>query len=321
MSSLRGERNVWPPNQIVCLTTDSVLHLVDLTLHVIYLLFFMVYVLNPARSSGGRLTNESRSVCLVLYSASRIVKEGRNAPIPFYLTFFALLPFFPLAPKAYDFLYFHILLIAFGLHIIQLLVPHPPSAVLFVPSTAELPLSVMLQYLFESILIPVIAFFLPLFILSLYLIASSISIPFTLSTFSPAPDATRDAILTLAFVILILFFGLLASMTLQAPSFHAKSVYVPRNTKSWDTYGPTIGLSVRQTFFASIFYYSQPFFFPAPLNLIHFILVSVPFHSFRMIGRERQALRLKHLLETTLWCMLVIPLAVPFGVVWLWGLL
>lgn len=258
---------------------------------------------------------------MLVYSGSRIIKEPRKAPVSFYITFLVLLASFPLKPEAPDFPYITALLLAFGLHIIQLLVPLPPSPVLVMPSHLQFPLSDMLQHLFDSILLPVFAFFLPVFILTLFLLANSLSFPFTLNAILPAPAATRDAMLTLFFVLFILFLGLITQMILQTSSVHVKSGFGAANPTTWDAYGPTVGFSVRQSFFISASSYSQPFFFPAPLNLLRFFLISIPQHIMCLLGWKVRALQLRKVLETTLWCMFVLPFTVPFGVFWLWGLL
>lgn len=264
-----------------------------------------------------------RPVCLLAYSASRMIKELWNTPLAFFFTFFTLLTFVPYGPGASDFPYFAILLTAFGLHIIQLLVPHSPSPSFIMPATFSLPLSIMVAYLIDTILMPSFIFFIPVFLISVFLLADSLSFVAFLESIPTSPTSTRDAMLTLLLVLAVLLLGLIITLTLQVPTLRSKPTRtsVSGTPRMWDNYGSNIGLTVRQTFFKTVFSYSQPFFFPAPLNILQFAIVSIPYFLASLAGDQRQAIRLQNVLNSVLWTIFVMPLVAPFGILWFWGLI
>ncbi|THH10551.1 hypothetical protein EW145_g1256 [Phellinidium pouzarii] len=305
--------------------TPRVLHLIELTFFFGYLGIFTNYIMDPPYNSifENRPRPDYRSYYLMIYAASRILKGSWTSPVSFYLSLFAFVSSLPSTPEANDTSYTPLLL-SFSLHIIQLLVPQAPSSVTLIPQTFAFPLSVMLQDLITSIFIPAFFFFLPVFLVSFVLLSISVSDIFLAISNSmsldPAPANARLTLLTLLFILLILFFSLITSMVLSSPSRSPTFDSSPAIPRTWDMYGSNVSLSVRQHFLRSISIYSTPHFFPAPLNLLWIIMVYCPCTLLRMIHQKRWAVRIKGTVEPVLWKVAVMPLALVFGAFWAWGM-
>lgn len=73
-----------------------------------------------------------------------------------------------------------------------------------------------------------------------------------------------------------------------------------------------------QYFFRIVRHYSEPNFFPAPLNLLSFVLVSLPSYALCLCRQRRMAARLQETVKPFLWRLIAMPWGLLFGIAWLW---
>jgi len=305
------------------LTAPRVLHVVDLSVFLLYIGIASNYALKPATYNSDHSQNASdpRTVALLVYSVSRLLTTKWTQNIHFALMAFSIILSSNLSPGMNDSTYI-LFLLSLSIHVVQLQLPLYPSPILLFPSLRSLPISCIFHTIVTQIFIPAFLFFLPAFLIVSFLLSLSLSDVFILlrphAFFEPAPENARFAFVILGSLVLALFSCLITCMVLASPTTVAPS---RRAMLSWDAYGTKVGLATRQTFYHAVHHYSRPHVFPAPLNLLEILLVILPCTILRIFKRERWAKRVEHTLERVLWTFVVFPLAVCFGSIWLWGLL
>ncbi|KAI5119066.1 hypothetical protein M0805_001525 [Coniferiporia weirii] len=306
--------------------TPRVLFLMELALFFGYLGLVTNYIMNPPYHSifQDPPRPDYRSYCLMIYAASRILRGPRSTPISFYCIILAFISALPSTPEENDSSY-ALLLLGFLLHIIQLLLPYSPSPVFLAPRTFVFPLSVIFHNLVANVLTPAFLFFLPVFLILFFLLSFSVAdmvlaLGDLTTALDPAPASTRAALTLLFLILLVLFCCLVAYMVLYSPSHPPSTNSGPWVPKSWDAYGPNIGLSVRQHFLQSVSVCSDPYFFPAPLNLLWFILVRLPHKVLHLFRQGHLAARVSGTLEPVLWRLVVVPPALVLASIYAWGL-
>lgn len=299
-----------------------VLHLVELSLFVVYIGIASNYALDPAGYSDIRHANDvdPRSVALLIYSVSRLLTARWKQNIHFALTAISVMASKNFSPGMNDGTYI-LFLLSLSLNIVQLQLPVLPSPILLIPSSRTLPISCIFYTIITQIFIPALLFFLPVLLLVSLLLSLSLSDVFLLlqpeSFFGPAPENARFAFVMLGSLILALFSCLITCMVLASPT-----VSQPRRAVlTWDAYGTKVGLAARRTFFRAVQHYSRPYPFPAPLNLLEILFITIPSILLRALKREKMAHHFEHTLKRVLWTSLVLPLAICAASVWLWGLI
>ncbi|KLO13761.1 hypothetical protein SCHPADRAFT_940089 [Schizopora paradoxa] len=310
------------PGSYATIVAPRVLHLVDLSISVVYIGIASNYALDPAGYSNIRHADnvDPRSVLLLIYSVSRLLTAQWKQNIHFALTALSLMASKNLSPRMDDSTYI-LFLLSLSLNIVQLQLPVLPSPIFLIPSFRTLPISCILYTIISQIFIPALLFFLPVLLLVSVLLSLSLSDVFLLlqpqSFVGPAPENARFAFVMLGSLILALFSCLITCMVLASPTISQPR----RAVLTWDAYGTKVGLAARRTFFGAVHHYSRPYPFPAPLNILEILFVAIPCNTLRALKREKSANHLEYTLKRVLWTSLVFPLATCAASVWLWGLL
>ncbi|KAL5519511.1 hypothetical protein ACEPAH_1194 [Sanghuangporus vaninii] len=296
--------------------TPRVLHLIDLTTNLAYLLILAHYLMRPMPLyPADPPRRDYHFYCVAIYSACRILRDRWPSAMhgTFILTLVTLLSALPYMPRRQD-NSFNVLLFCFFMHIVQLLLPFSPSISLLTPRSVTFTVALMLQNLFAVVFIPALTFFVPIIFALLLILVASLNEIFMRVT----GLATFDLFLFSVWCSGLLFTCLTAYMTLSTSSFPPAEFHHPDVPASWNSYGPDVGISLRCRFCRLITAYSRRYFFPVPLNLIPVVLVYLP-RGILLIFRDKYlTARLKTTVEPAVWRIFVMPLTFIFGFVWLW---
>ncbi|KAH9946678.1 RNI-like protein [Amylocystis lapponica] len=256
--------------------TPRVMHTVDFIFRLLYLATLAHFVLLPplkVAESVNLPLPDMREGFLVLYSAASTARQFSLSATPFILTLLAFLSCLPTVPFPENIAY-SVLLFSFSWHALELHLPIHTSPVL--------PLAVLIWHGISRVFLPVVAFFLPALLLSLFLLSTSLS---DMTSLNPAPMETRVAFLTLFSITFLLLLSSLVMLVLVYPSLSANPVPL----SPWDRYSTA--------FMRTVVAYSSPYVFPPPFNLIPGLVLS-------SLGQKEQLERL-HTLEGILWRIVV----------------
>lgn len=297
------------------------LHVVDLTIFLVYLGIASHYALNPVKSDtlGARNVPDPRALFLLIYSLSRIFNKELKRNAHFALMTLSILLSHRLTPRFNDNTYI-LLLLSLSIHIVQIQLPLHPSSVLLFPSNRMLPISCIFNVIITQIFLPALLFFLPVLIIVSFLLSLSLSDVFFLfasSSSAPAPENARVAFLMLGSLILALFSCLTTCMVLASPSVASTR----RAILPWDAYGPKVAIQTRKAFLKAVLHYSTPFLFPPPFNLLEFLLIDIPYGAMVILKRKDLAETFRTSATLFLWTATIFPLVLLFASFWLWGFL
>ncbi|OCB87115.1 hypothetical protein A7U60_g5850 [Sanghuangporus baumii] len=296
--------------------TPRVLHLIDLTTNLAYLLIFAHYLMRPMPlypTDPPRL--DYHFYCIAIYSACRILRDSWPSAMhgTFILTLVTLLSALPYMPRPRE-NSFNVLLFCFFMHIVQLLLPFSPSISLLAPRSVTFTVALMLQNLFAVVFIPALIFFVPIIFALLLILVASLNEIFMRVT----GLATFDLFLFSVWCSGLLFTCLTAYMTLSTSSLPPAKFHHPDVPASWNSYGPDVGISLRRRFCRLITAHPRRYFFPVPLNLIPVVLVYLPRGILLLFRDKYLTARLKTTVEPAVWRIFVMPFTFIFGIVWLW---
>ena len=257
---------------------------------------------------------------VVIISLARCLTSSQVTRSPFFITLLAFVwKLIDTSPGSQEFC-FYLLFFAYFQLFLHLLLPVSPCLVLLLPESLFFPLSSMLFNLLIEVIVPVFLFFFPIFVVLLIVIIAYFEIPFLpiFLTF----DIPHEAAWVIVFYILCLL-----SLIILVLMFYVSVISATRSSSTpvqtgvplpWNLYGPRVASSVRLYFFASVRHYSTPFFFPAPFNLIPFVLVTVPSLVLRICHQTKAATWLHVQVKPVLWRFIALHLGLLFGVVWGW---
>lgn len=211
-----------------------------------------------------------REILLIIYSGSKLFQPWSMQTTPYLLTLLAFMSRIPAAPSAEDFAY-SILLLVFAWNILELHLPHPPSPVYLLPPPQIIPLATIVWHGLSHIFLPVLVFFLPALLVSMFLLSTSLSdiipmIPLS-ELHRPTPMEVRVAFLSLIAVLFLLMLCTLAMLVLVYPFLSSSDA----STNYWDRYSRSVGLEARRLYVHAVVKYAAPYAFPAPFNLIQSI--------------------------------------------------
>ncbi len=296
------------------------MHLFDLLLHSAYLVGLMHYVVLPPVSSidvQPSLAPQFREFSIMVYASSQLLRTWRPSQLPYALVVLAFLSCLPTVPLPQDLAYI-VLLTALCLNVLQLHLPILPSPIYLLPPERVLPLSVLIFHGTLKIFLPVLLFFLPAVLLTLFLLSISLSDVLlqisSMTTLDPSPLEARAAFLLL---LAILFIFLLSSLILLILVYPTLSSAPPRNT--WDRCSRTIGLDARKCFARTVIAYSEPHLFPAPFVVFRLFALVPSLLLGRFSSWEVWRPWLVGL-ETLLWRVFVMPGALIVAGAWCWGM-
>lgn len=301
-----------------------VMHLLDLFLNFVYLTVLANYAIMPPTLPVEEdiMAPQSpvpglREIFLIVYSFAQMCKLEVYTVTPFILTFLAFFSSLPSIPMATDVAYSAVL-IALSLHVIQLHFPLSPSPFHFLPCSYAMPLSTLIWHGVSQIFLPVLLFFFPALLLSLFLLSASLSDATNLAPYhiasqlAASPLEARTAFLTLFVVFFVLMVCSLVLLVLAYPTFSSSPP-----TSAWDRYSATIGADARRYTIRLLQIYSTPTMFPAPLNIIQYAFVQIPTSFYGLVRIKRPYFL--EILERALWIIFVSPLALLIGIFWVWG--
>ena len=222
--------------------------------------------------------------------------------LPHIITLLALLTTLPSVPFPEDGA-FQWLLLAIGVQILQLHIPHvSPAFSLFNPKQM-LPIALFLQNGFSQIIKPMLLF-IPVFLFSTFLLSYSLADPMglmnvltSMSTLTPMPTRTFSLALWLVVLFAIIVSSLVVAATLPADG-----------STGWDRYGQRTGITARRLFFRIVATHSSPTPFPPPFNLLHGLIIRLPRLIVRIFTAGRQELDTR-VGNQYLWRIVVAPVA------------
>ena len=293
-----------------------VMHAIDLTILLCYMGLLAHFLILPPSHVVDPTTVEVAGIrewSMVAYALTKLYDRPKPSMLPHVLVLGSFVAYLPWLPHPDDFA-FGVLLFAFCWMVIDLHLPWSTSPLHLVPAELILPRSVLILHGVSRVFLPVVTFFLPALLLSLFLLSTSLADLFP-NTLTPAPMESRIAFLSLLAVLFLLMICSLIMLIIVYPTFASHPLPSP-----WDQCSRPIGLEARRFYIRTIVQYSDPYFFPAPFSVFRLLIrlpemVSVPF-------RDRGgAYRIPaiHLVERVVWRVTVAPLAAVFGVFWLWG--
>lgn len=322
-SAMHGESDTFGERvfcRFSCICPPRFMHLLDFAFELVYLAVLANFLLEPPSRpiiTYGPSPLGARSIFLLIYSASSLLRSWSLSVLPAGIVFLSLLFCLPAAPYPGDNA-FDALLFALSLEVLSLHLPHPPSPALLFNVERSLPLSTLFHSSVRRVFIPALVFFLPTLLIAAYLLSSSLAGTFlqVQEFVSPvAPMETRAAFLALGVIVLLLFTSFIVLLTLLFPSLASS---VPASHAPWDRYSEPVGLEARRMFVHSVAIYGRPYFFPPLLNLVPFALVRVPKMFLYVVGKRQVAFLDQ--VEAILWWTVVSPLCFIVASLRLWGI-
>ena len=308
------------PHLIAGLRPRRAVHLLDLFLYAAFIATLAHYSLAPpnrpveAESSSYSI----RAILLIIYSAARLCEPWTITAPSFIFVILAFATSLPVTPYPDDGSY-SVLLIALSLHVLQLQIPYAPGPLHLFPAEQALPVAVLIWHGVSRVFFPVVTFFLPGLLLTLFLLSTSLSDtlfqPFVLFTVNPSPMEARTAFLLLFAILFVLLLCSLLVLALVYPTV----TFGPPLAYQWDRYSRPIGLEARRTFIRTILSYSGTYHFVTPFNLLEIVFFRLPAMFLRSIGQKHREASLKQPTKI-MWMTFVGPLILIASGVWLWGL-
>ncbi|KAI0348603.1 hypothetical protein BDW22DRAFT_1350839 [Trametopsis cervina] len=256
--------------------TPRVLHSLDLLLNLVYIWLLCLFALSPppqgSEASPQPLTLQAW--LLIVYSLSQALRQWSILSVPYWLAFSAAL-LSGTSTMLFQDIGYSLLLCALSIQILQLHLTFSPSPMFLFPAAYTLPLATVLWHGVSRIFFPVTVFFLPALLLTIFLLSVSLGdvLPF-LSTASnvASPLEMRSALAILFVILFALLICSLVILILVYPSTSSRSPPV----SAWDRYSDSIGENARRVFARSVVFYSSPYLFLPPFNLLHILFVRLP---------------------------------------------
>ncbi len=293
------------------------LHLFDFLVYLVYLGVLCSYLLDPPVRAQ-MVASHPRSRFIALYAVSRICRPWSPITLPFLLTLISFILAFPSTPLPDSFGY-TLLLVSFSWKVILLHLPVHPSPLFLLYPEQTLPLAVLVWRGLAQTFFPVVAFFIPGLLVSVFLLSTSLSDKFLWLAITPTASASpmdsRVVFLSL-FTIIFLFLMCALGYAVLVQPFLAPAEG-PRAV-SWDRFSTSVGMEARQSFARTVDAYATPYYFPAPFNILQVLFVQLPqtvLNAFRMDASKHTGQ-----LEKVLWRIIIAPVTFVLSAFWLWNL-
>lgn len=292
------------------------MHALDLMMHLVYLITLVHYVLYCGVHTLA-LSLGFREIFIITFSLASLVRPPCTiitAHLIVFLSFVVCLPGTPLPGHAS----FNFVLFSIMLYLVQLHVPTgtSPNPVFLFFVKQSLPLSLFLRNGFQRTVFPVVAFFIPLFLVSFYLLSLSFADTFFRTLDSRAyfttdtSPGTSSAFFTFFFIVLLIIGISLVISILTAAS--------PLASHPWDRFSSSVGLESRKLFTQVVSTYSAPYIFPTPFNLLPLVFVGLPSSILRLLKKTEWQPTLL-IVEQGIWMIFVLPASTIVAGLWLWG--
>ena len=125
----------------------------------------------------------------------------------------------------------------------------------------------------------------------------------------------RVYMLGLLFLLLLFLCSALGAVAIVHPFVYPQDDPAP---PLWDRYSKRVGIEARQAFARIVSAYVNPYYFPAPLNILHFLLIQFPTAVLILSGRTVPSGLM--VAERVLWRVTVAPFVFLLSGFWLWNL-
>lgn len=289
----------------------------DLLVLLVFLGMLCSYVVSPPFESEADI----RGPLITVYALSRICRRWSSSTLPFGIILLCFVGFLPGTPPSTSFASLGSL-VAFVWELLLLHLHIHPSPIFLLPPDRVLPLSTLVWQILSRTFVPVVAFFIPGLIISFFLLSATLYDNLfwhsTTSTTRTLALSMETRVLTLALFFLVIFFlcCTLSGALLVHPFLSPPDGSTPL---SWDRYSKPIGLGARQAFIRVVAAYSSPYYFPAPLNILHILFVQLPIAVLGLCGRKTVPRGLSTM-ERALWRSTVAPIVFVLSTLWLWNL-
>lgn len=247
------------------------IHAVDTMTQLAQLFILLHYVLHPPSRPTifvqGFEYIGFREIILVTLAFSTIIRPGHPYAGNAALNLLAFLISLPAVPFPND-LCFALLLLSAFVSILRLHVPSIPSPLLLLPPMSTLPLATAIDQGSSRFYSPIVLFFLPLFLLSSFLL--SLSLENTFFVYANADIIARSVTpmeTRLAFLIL---FAIVAMIIIPSSFFIIATSPPSSDThiSAWDRFTPAVSQGSRKIFIKAVVQYASEHPFPIPFNLI-----------------------------------------------------
>lgn len=293
------------------------MHALDLIMHLGYLATLVHFVMFPPVMHTVSFPNLGyREIFIMIFSLASLLRPPialLTTHLLVFLSFVVCLPNSPIPGYAS----FNFLLLSMISYLLQFHLPTSPSPTFFFFVHQTLPLSLFLWNGFKRAVIPIFAFFLPLFLVASYLLFYCLGDFFfrTLESaphLTAAPDVTTSAFVWLSLIALaVIPISIIMSISSTSPLSGPES-------DPWDRFSPSIGMESRRVFTKVVAKYSTPYFFPTPFNLLPLVFVCFPSLLLRLFKKTEWQPTLHRVLQG-IWVVFILPLSTVTAGLWVWG--
>ncbi|GAB1524189.1 hypothetical protein RhiTH_007342 [Rhizoctonia solani] len=268
-------------------TSPRVAHAITVTFRLLFLVILAHLLLYPPQSG----LPGTREYILLFYCIFAFLDNPQFGSWPFILIAISLLYSLPSSP-APEGSFRSLMLCSFIGLLIKLHIASPPTPLLFFQPNTALPFAVYIRTIFSQTVTPTLTFFAPILLALMFFLSLSVADPLSPPWITllmgpsdprphPTPYTTRMMVFTFFLFILIAIPFFITSLVLL-PSRHRTD-----KKDEWDTYGTLTGVRARRAFVRALVTYSQPEYFPAPLNFARILWVTIPRIVLELLGRPR----------------------------------
>ncbi|KAI0336597.1 hypothetical protein GY45DRAFT_1290324 [Cubamyces sp. BRFM 1775] len=307
--------------------TPRVMHIADLSAHLVYLGALYHFVSWPPYLEPIQLFDTRRTI-LIVFSLAKLLRPWTYTTLPPLLVFASFVLNFAYYGVVYNTLTFAMLLFALYLEILLIHFPATPSPLLLLRPAVVHPLSILVRRSMARLLVPT-AYFLPGLIASNLMLeraaAPSFHLPSLLGlNHSLGPSPIDTATLMVYFTLFLTLFLFLVCAVVYSTIVHPflatnKEPGVGASDRFWDRYTDSVGLEARKEYFRAVRRYGTGCYFPTPLNLVQVLIIRIP-RLVLVALRRGWAVEIIESIEKVLWRVVVGPVAFLVSGLWLWYL-
>ncbi|QRW22149.1 hypothetical protein RhiXN_09736 [Rhizoctonia solani] len=300
-------------------TSPRVAHAITVTFRLLFLVILAHLLLYPPQSG----LPGTREYLLLFYCIFAFLDNPQFGSWPFILIAISLLYSLPSSP-APEGSFRSLMLCSFIGLLIKLHIASPPTPLLFFQPNTALPFAVYIRTIFSQTVTPTLTFFAPILLALMFFLSLSVADPLSPPWITllmgpsdprphPTPYTTRMMVFTFFLFILIAIPFFITSLVLL-PSRHRTD-----KKDEWDTYGTLTGVRARRAFVRALVTYSQPEYFPSPLNFARILWVTIPRIVLELLGRPRASEWWAETVAIWVWRGWVGWIGVVFALLWLAG--
>lgn len=283
------------------------------------------YILYPPTIpilSGDLRQYGARAYMLMVFALAMLARTWSIKTLSPLLLAFAFLFSMPSRPLPGN-ICFSAMQLAFTIQLISIHLPSPTSPFLLIPPNVSLPLMVLIKRSVSLVFAPITLFYLPAtlaaaFLLSLSLEDTFFNLKLTLNHSTASPMDSRVTFLVLLGILVLLLLLALVTGAAALPSLCKAGLPSVPHEKTWDKYGLHVGLRARKHYIRALVWYSTPYYFPPPFNILHILIVVGP-STLRTLVGYREPYKPLQTLEKLVWRVTVGPWVAVVASLWLWN--